>query len=75
MCIGASFALFSRVKKHSEEKSIFYIKSTRLRFVVSEVVIAAIVWFINAIVWFINAPCSVQCDKQTESRLLLKQTI
>lgn len=40
-----------RVKKHSEGKSDFCI-GTQLRFTVSEVDIAAIVWFINTQVLF-----------------------
>lgn len=38
---------FCREKKCSEEESSFCIESTQLRFAISEVVIAAIVWFIQ----------------------------
>lgn len=38
---------FFRVKKRSEENSNFCIRSTRLLFAVSEVVLVAIMWFIN----------------------------
>lgn len=45
--MGALFALLLLVKKHSAEKSSSCIGGTRLRFTVSEVNIAVIVWFVN----------------------------
>lgn len=47
-CAGAWFALLSRVKKRSGGKISFCIRSTRVQFAVSEVVTAAVTWFISA---------------------------
>lgn len=63
MCTGAAlFALFSWVKKSSQEKSSSCIKSTRLKFAFNEVVL-------TTIAWFTNAPCPVQCNKHVQSWL------
>lgn len=43
----ALFVLFSVEKKRPEEKSNFCIGSSRLQFAVSEVIIAAIMQFVN----------------------------
>lgn len=47
--MGALFALFLLVRKHSEEKSGVYVESNRSRYTVNEVIIAAIVQFVNAL--------------------------